>query len=196
MSRMKAQLIDAAVVASFARGDSAAVSLVVLSFGKRLAGYVRFFTRNQEISKEIAQETLVEAYRKREDFRRPEELTAWLFTVAKRKAIRVIEKKSFQRETAVEPEALADLAPAEAPRQIEHIQLQQLTGQLLAALDKLDPEEKEVVSLRYFGNLQIEEISRATQIPMGTVGGKLNRALLKVRKTLESVGIRPEDVAL
>jgi RNA polymerase sigma-70 factor (ECF subfamily) len=192
--RSKEGNIDSRVVEGFRRGDQQAVAAVVQAFGKRLTGFIRVFTRNQEVSKEVAQEVFVEAFRKRQDFRGPEELSSWLFVVAKRKALRVRERKSFTNEVAMESEALEGLSPTVPPEQGTELLLSQLSGRLSQALDRLETEDREILALRYFGQLRIEDIAKATQIPMGTVGGKIDRALTKLRRSLEGMGIRPEDV--
>ncbi|MCG3198513.1 MAG: ECF RNA polymerase sigma factor SigW [bacterium] len=193
-SRPQEAAVDSRAVEGFRRGDPQAVARVVGAFGKRLVGFIRVFTRNQEVAKEVAQEVFVEACRKREQFRAPEELSAWLFTVAKRKAIRATERKSYTHEIGMDREALDHLSPSVAPEQGARLQLDQLGGHLSQALDKLPPEEREILALRYFGQLRIGEIAETARIPMGSVGGKIDRALAKVRRVLEEKGIRPEDV--
>ena len=43
-------------------------------------------------------------------------------------------------------------------------------------LDKLKPRYKELVELRYFGELSYEEIAEKTKLPVGTVKAQLFRA--------------------
>jgi RNA polymerase sigma-70 factor (ECF subfamily) len=47
---------------------------------------------------------------------------------------------------------------------------------------------REVVTLRFFGELSLEEIARQTERPLGTVKTHLHRGLLRLRETVDQRG--------
>ena len=47
--------------------------------------------------------------------------------------------------------------------------------------------------MRYFAGLQLKELAEVLEMPMGTVGVKLSRSLVKMRRTMEESGFRLED---
>jgi RNA polymerase sigma-70 factor, ECF subfamily len=55
----------------------------------------------------------------------------------------------------------------------------------LRALDVLPPDERTVVILRFWADLQVDEIARRVDIPAGTVKSRLHRALGRMREILE-----------
>lgn len=56
---------------------------------------------------------------------------------------------------------------------------------LINSLDMLSDKYKEVIKLKYFGDLSIKEIAKILNIPEGTVKSRLNYGLTSLRKMLE-----------
>jgi RNA polymerase sigma factor (sigma-70 family) len=59
---------------------------------------------------------------------------------------------------------------------------------LLRALEALDPREREVVALRYGGDLRLRDIATVTGLSPTTVNGRLYSGLRKLRAQLERQG--------
>ena len=55
---------------------------------------------------------------------------------------------------------------------------------LLAEVERLDPEHREVVVLREFQDLSYEEIADIVGVPVGTVRSRLFRARAELRERL------------
>jgi RNA polymerase sigma-70 factor (ECF subfamily) len=186
--------IDPSLFQAYRAGDHQAMRAIVGIFHKRLIGFIRLYTRNRELAEEAAQEVFLAAYLQRDSVRSPEGLRPWLFTVAKRKALRATEKAARSREVCDENDGFLEYLVPIQGGQGDNILIDQLGAHLQAALRKLAPRDREILILRYFGNLQVKEIAEVLNIPMGSVGVFLNRILAKVRKLLEEQGIQPEDV--
>ncbi len=56
---------------------------------------------------------------------------------------------------------------------------------LRRAVSALPEPYREVVTLRFFGELSLDEIARQTERPLGTVKTHLRRGLLRLRATVE-----------
>jgi RNA polymerase sigma-70 factor (ECF subfamily) len=56
---------------------------------------------------------------------------------------------------------------------------------LRSAVSTLPEPYREVVTLRFFGELSLEEIARQTERPLATVKTHLRRGLLRLRGTVE-----------
>jgi RNA polymerase sigma-70 factor, ECF subfamily len=52
------------------------------------------------------------------------------------------------------------------------------------ALQSLAPEFREVVALRFFADLSLDEIARCQDVPTGTVKSRLHTALARLRSVL------------
>lgn len=185
--------IDAATFDRFRAGDQGAMLAVVEAYHRRLIGFVRLFTRNRELAEELSQEVFLCAWRQREEIYSAAKLRPWLFTLAKRKAMKEMKRKHYAVELCVEEDVLQDHAPETVARQGANLRQEDIRSHLSAAIEELGEEDRELITLRYFGEFQLKEISEAMQMPMGSVGVKLGRALSKIRKVFEKKGLSPGD---
>ncbi len=60
----------------------------------------------------------------------------------------------------------------------------QRSGQLRAAIEKLQPPKSEVLELHYGAGLHLDEIAEVMGMPLNTVKTHLRRARAAIRKTL------------
>jgi RNA polymerase sigma-70 factor (ECF subfamily) len=80
------------------------------------------------------------------------------------------------------PFAAASLADAEAT-----LLASERARRVLAAIEELAPELRDVIELRHFQDASYEEIAAALEIPLGTVMSRLYRARSKLRDALSAV---------
>ena len=57
--------------------------------------------------------------------------------------------------------------------------------ELLAAVNAMEEEDREVIGLRYFLELSVRETAIALGVPEGTVKSRLSRALGRLRRRLD-----------
>jgi RNA polymerase sigma-70 factor (ECF subfamily) len=62
-----------------------------------------------------------------------------------------------------------------------------------AAFPKLDPDLQVVVALRFYRDLQLDDIAELLGIPVGTVKSRLHTGLKRLRVELDRLGWRGED---
>lgn len=81
-----------------------------------------------------------------------------------------------------QPDPVDDLAAAWAERDA-----------LSRALDALSPEHREVVVLRFYADLPLEEIARALGAPVGTVKSRLHHAITYLRASYDAAARQPRS---
>jgi RNA polymerase sigma-70 factor (ECF subfamily) len=154
-------------------------------------------------AEDAAQEAFVTAYRSLASWRGDGPFGAWLTRIAVRIALRQAGKR--RSVTWLDPAAAADGGTSDAtsaaataaamaaasttdPSMIsvraEH------ASELRSAVAALQEPYREVVTLRFFGDLTLEEIARQTERPLGTVKTHLHRGLLRLRQTVDQRGDR------
>lgn len=183
--------VDQETFLLFQRGNEDAAMRIVALFEDRLIGYLCLRTRDRDTAEDIAQEVFLEAFLSRRKIRNAESLRGWLFTVASRKASRhrghahkvPIADLSWEDDTREE-----GVTPGDIPMLREEV-----FSHLTQAMDTLSDRDRQLVALRYFGQLSIKELAETLQMPMGSVGVTLDRALKKLRKELEAKGFSPGD---
>ncbi len=146
-------------------------------------------------AEDAAQEAFVTAYRSLAGWRGDGPFGAWLTRIAVRIALR----QAGQRRsvTWLEPHegqpadatsvALDARSMAASPRTDPAMLAirAERAGDLRAAVATLQEPYREVVGLRFFGELSLEEIARQTERPLATVKTHLRRGLLLLRGTVE-----------
>jgi RNA polymerase sigma-70 factor (ECF subfamily) len=133
----------------------------------------RRFTRDRELALDALQETFAYLLGKFPPAGTGLTLTArlptLLYPAAKNAAITAVRKA---RRLAGEGDAVLEELAAEPPTEHEPID---------AALARLSPERREVLTLRFVDDLSLAEIAVALDVPLGTVKSRLHLALKELR---------------
>ena len=144
-----------------------------------LFGFLVYRTGDRVDAEDILGEAFLRALRARKRFdRRRGTEKAWLYSIA----LNVL--RDQVRRSAAESRALERVeavAAAEGGGGIEDVEDRDL---VLRALEKLSPEEREAIALRYGGQLTVPEMARALDLPLRTVESRVHRSLRKLRQDL------------
>jgi RNA polymerase sigma-70 factor (ECF subfamily) len=180
---------ESVLVARCRAGDPAAWDVV---FDQQYDPVARFlFQLSPELSPEdvedVCQEVFLSAVRNLASFRGKSALQTWLFRIAVNKGRDYLEKRhAAKRGGGQAPRSLdephpdtglkLDLpSPAAGPD--EAAAAAEEAARLRAALDVLGDPCRELIELRYFGELSYEEIARALGITVKAVGSRLHHCL-------------------
>lgn len=175
---------DQALSRALVTGDGQAFQVLVERETPRVfRTCLRILGRIDE-AEEATQETFVLAYRSLATFRGDGPAGAWLMRIATRESWRRGAVRSRHRahttildtgSMAVPSEARAPLDEAIAAEERERVRL---------AVARLAEPYREVVALRYFGELSLLEICSALRRPEGTVKAQLHRGLKHLRELI------------
>jgi RNA polymerase sigma-70 factor, ECF subfamily len=108
---------------------------------------------------------------------------AWLLSVVRHQAIDALRRASVRESRSVTDDELVErvgtgeLTEAEIVRRDDARQVRQ-------ALATLPSEQRQVISLAYFGGLTQQEIARMLELPAGTVKGRTRLGLQKLEVVL------------
>jgi RNA polymerase sigma-70 factor (ECF subfamily) len=127
--------------------------------------------RDAGAAEDIAQEAFLSAVRSLDRFDRRRPFGPWLHRIVVNRAI------DWARARALRPEAEeVDVAAPERPERDEG---------LLRELDRLSPEHRAVIVLRYLLEYTPGEIAELLDLPRGTVNSRLRRGLDDLKERLE-----------
>lgn len=175
---------DQAVVARVIAGDRDAFRILVDREGPSVLRACHRVLGDLHEAEDAAQEAFVIAFRALGTWRQDGPFGAWLTRIAVRIAIR----RSQQRRTVTwldpaNPGTAGDLHGAPDPATLSLNA--ERAADVREALARLDEPYREVVALRFFGDLSLGEIADQTGRPLGTVKTHLHRGLLRLRSSLE-----------
>ncbi len=140
-----------------------------------------------EDTEEICQETFLSVVRNLNSFQGDSRFQTWLFRIAANKARDFRERRNAAKRgggqtpaslQAEDPESGLTLDPAAPWPLPDELLMNSEQMQLLrAALDRLGEPCREIVELRYFGELSYDEISAALKLNVKTVSSRLSKCL-------------------
>ena len=144
---------------------------------------LRILGRPQD-AEDVAQEAFVMAYRALGSYRGDGPLGGWLARIAMRQAYRRLGQRRDPAE--LNPDAPLS-APAADPLAVTLAGERQRTVRLAVAA--LTEPYREVVALRFFAEMSLEEIASTTRRPVNTVKTHLRRGLERLRPMLGGEGL-------
>jgi RNA polymerase sigma-70 factor (ECF subfamily) len=186
---MLTSLPESELLARCRRGDAAAWDAL---FDLHYAAAGRFICQSDhqfapEDIEEICQETFLAVIRNLRSFHGQSQFQTWLFRIATNKARDFRERQRAAKRgggqaplslQAEDPDSGLTLdlpSPTPAP-DLALLNTEQM-GLVRAALDRLGEPCREIIELRYFGDLSYEELSRALNLKPKTVSSRLSKCL-------------------
>jgi RNA polymerase sigma-70 factor (ECF subfamily) len=160
-------------------GDRAAFEELIELHQPRLRYFLASMAGDDSAADDLLQEVWFEVYRGVARLADPGAFPAWLYRLARRRALRELRKKrqprcSLDGIDVAEEEEDDDFSAEDAER-------------VHAALGRLAPEHREVLLLRFFEGMAYEEIACVTGCHLGTVRSRLHYAKRALRRLMEGV---------
>lgn len=137
-------------------------------------------------AEDLVQDTVVKALRFQERFLLGTNFKAWILTVETRLYIHEYRRQHRQREVAEQQdltvETVSDMSQEQLSDPEGRLFRRLLPDEVVAALDALPEEFRDVVTLCDLEGLSYKELAEALEVPIGTVMSRLYRA----RRILET----------
>lgn len=125
---------------------------------------------------DVSQDAFLRAFHRLERFRGEGTFRSWLLQITYNTALNAAERS--RREPAEASEDLAETNPATEPDRVpaERLERRERRERLEMKLGALRPAHRSVLVLRDVEGLSYEEIAQLTEMPLGSVKGRLHRA--------------------
>jgi RNA polymerase sigma-70 factor (ECF subfamily) len=141
-----------------------------------------------EEAEDATQETFVQAYRAISTFRGDGPPGAWIARIATRECWRLASSGAKRRAVHRRlDDAVAATIPSDWADPVRTTLAAEEQEAVRRAVSALGEPYREVVALRFFGELSIADIASATGRPEGTVKAQLHRGLARLRGRLREV---------
>jgi RNA polymerase sigma-70 factor, ECF subfamily len=166
------------------RGDEDAYEELVNAYQGIAFRTAYVIARNASDAEDAAQDGFVKAWRALGRFREGAPFRPWLLRIVANEASnrrRSAGRRAGLALRAATQEPSGDAAPSPEAALLSSEQ----RAELLAAVDELPEEQRDVVALRYFLGLSEAEVAETLGIPAGTVKSRNARALERLRETYD-----------
>lgn len=143
-------------------------------FSERRNQLVRFARRNADNpqqGEDALQEAMIDAYEKWPEVSLMDRPWGWVTKVISRKLYHLRQRRE-------EPSPVADDSVQDSPEMLAEM------TEVWAAVRELPPRQREIVTMRFELDLEIDEIAGALDIKESTVRGALSRATQRLKGTL------------
>jgi RNA polymerase sigma-70 factor (ECF subfamily) len=150
-----------------------------------------------EDAEEICQEVFLSVIKNLDSFQGESRLQTWIFRIAANKARDFREKRNATKrgggqtpislhaenpETGLKPDP-----PTDAPEPDEFLMNAESAGLVRESLDQLGEPCREIVELRYFGDLSYEELSATLKLNPKTVSSRLSKCLDRLEEIMRKI---------
>lgn len=179
-------MTDEALVVSYAEGNDCAFDILLNRHKQSLYTYIFYTVRDKGLAEDIFQDTFFKAITTIRQGRYTEsgKFRAWLTRIAHNLIIDYFRQKKNEN-TVSNDDYEVDLW--NNPSLCEDtIEMQMVKTQVLSdvkkLIDFLPDEQREVLEMRYYGDLSFKEIADATGVSINTALGRMRYAILNMRK--------------
>ena len=181
---------SAAIAHGLKRQDPELLDQLIELYQHRLLRYLLFLTGKREVAEDLFQETWMRVLVRGAQYNGKARFDTWLFTIARNLVIDLSRKRTMasldEMNESREDERPFEIAMS-GPSPLEQFQARENSAEIGAVLLKLDATYREVLLLRFYEELSLEEIANVTRAPLSTVKSRLYRGLAALKPEMEEM---------
>jgi len=175
-------LDDIGLVRAAQGGDMQAYEELVRRYQDLAFRCAFLVVRNAEDANDVTQDAFVRAFAALPRFRADAAIRPWLLAIVSNQARN--HRRSRRRREGLVLRAGEDAPRGDAASAEESVLDRERRAELLAAIEGLREEDREVISLRWFAELNEAEMAALLHRPSGTIKSRLSRAMQRLRVAL------------
>ncbi|MFM2136694.1 MAG: hypothetical protein RL021_2094 [Bacteroidota bacterium] len=178
------QLDDKALVRLYQQGDQVAISELVNRYKSRIFSSIYFLVRKRELAEDLFQETFIKIISclRRDAYNDQGKFLPWALRIAHNLVIDHFRKeKLMPMQYDSEEYSVFDVLPGQGRNAAEQIVYNEKIAFVRSLIDRLPPEQREIVILRHYAGLSFKEIAKMLDININTALGRMHYAVLKMR---------------
>jgi RNA polymerase sigma-70 factor (ECF subfamily) len=164
-------------IASAVAGDEYAFARLVAEYHEDMRRVCAFVTRDDALAEDATQAAWTVVWRKLGTLKQPERIRPWLVSVAVNQAKDMLRKHKRRAEAELLANAQRVPAGIDPATGIDNLDL-------LAAMDRLKPDERALIAMRYVAGFDATELSHALGISPPGTRARLARILGRLRLEL------------
>ncbi len=148
--------------------------------------------KNREDAEELAQDVFIKAFEVLSTFKKESKFSTWLYRIAFNMAVSKTRKKKLETSN-LESEIIEKFSIDEIVPDLQELSDEEQKNCVEKALKTLPYEENIIITLFYYDDKSIEEISEITNLSASNVKVKLHRIRKKLYSIIQKVIIKEYD---
>lgn len=148
----------------------------------RIASYIYRLLRDRDESESLAQETFLRLLEKGRLYTYPRRFSTWLFTIARNLVTDYQKKKRAVISDQIEVVADTQKSHYSQNEAEQQTILAEELATLKGGIDKLPPQQQEVLILRSFYNMSYREIAEVVGCPESTARSRMDLAIETLKR--------------
>lgn len=147
------------------------------------------YMNNEEDAMDALQESFIKVFRHLSSFKEDSRFETWVYRIVVNTCTDMLRKNSSQKITAsiyrqIDEEETVLEIPDRSGSPEEIFEKNQKTEHIISCLERLNPDQKEIIVLRDIHGFSYEEISGILACSIGTVKSRINRSRLRLREII------------
>lgn len=194
---------DEQLMMESSRDSIPAFELLIRRWEQRMLVFLYRCVGNRVEAEDLRQELFLRVYQKRSSFRPEGHFDAWLYRIATNLVIDKYARKAKLRTHSLEEMELGqEHTEADSPLESRKLDVRnqaalgEFEERIWAALQRIPDNERIVLILRHFENLNFKEIAEWLNEPESTVKSRVYRGLESMKQELKQAGIFETDCIL
>ncbi|MBC7126263.1 MAG: sigma-70 family RNA polymerase sigma factor [Bacteroidales bacterium] len=187
---------DCEFLSDFIAGNNSALEALYKRYERKVYTYILLMVRKPQLAEDILQETFIKAIKsvKEGKYSETNRFGSWLMRIAhnlvidqfrQNKQYRVVSNNDFPMDIFSTPR----FAEATVEQRLVY---ERVLYEVRALIDYLPEDQREVVMLRFYGDLSFKEIAEITNVSINTALGRMRYALINLRKMVKEKNLNLE----
>jgi RNA polymerase sigma-70 factor, ECF subfamily len=162
--------------------DEAAFAYLYDNYSGALLGVIYRMLDDRELSEDVLQEAFIKIWNNFSNYDSVKgRLFTWMLNVARNLTIDTMRSKGYKKQVKIQNSENAVHSFSNNSNTAESFDALGIRNHLTL----LKNDQKQIIDLAYFGGLTQDEISKALDIPLGTVKTRMRAAIIELRKVLK-----------
>ncbi|MBP6976015.1 RNA polymerase sigma factor [Candidatus Dojkabacteria bacterium] len=187
LDEKKIQILSDKEIVNMTIKDFNSYRYIIDRYEKRLLRYIqRILYISKEDAEDILQEVFIKAYKNINGYDSKYSFSSWIYRIAHNEAISFLRKQKRSIESSNDMDIFDTLSSDESIEDNFLVELRK--KEVRKILKMLEPKYREPLILRYFEDMEYNEISDILHISIGNVSSLINRGKKKFKVLVQRYG--------
>lgn len=186
LSIMSTGLNDNEIISQVLNGDNQAYAGLVNQYQNYVFTLALRMVKNREDAEEVAQDAFIKAYKYLADFKGNSKFSTWLYTIVNNTGISFLRKKKLEIHSLNNEKVFEMAENRDSGFNANLVEQKSKVSMVNKAIDLLNPDDAEVITLFYIAEQSLEEIAGILGLEANTAKVRLHRARTRLKVKMET----------